>query len=235
MADLTKILGVLMATGLAGRSSKMGAMAAATPLLFGKGGSGGGFSFGQKAGLAALGYLAYKAYSDGKIGSAPPQPEPQKSGGIFGSLLGSLGLGGSSQPSAPSAGFGDRLASSLRGPAAPPAIENNKALLLIRAMVAAAHADGDVSWEERQAIMGRLDQAGAGPEERRLVEYELSNPTPVEAIIREAQAPDTAAEVYLASNIAIRVDTDAERAYMDYLASRLRLTPAARQELDRLL
>ena len=49
------------------------------------------------------------------------------------------------------------------------------------------------------------------------------------------QAPDTAAEVYLASNIAIRVDTDAERAYMDYLASRLRLTPAARQELDRLL
>ena len=99
----------------------------------------------------------------------------------------------------------------------------------------AAHADGDVSWEERQAIMGRLDQAGAGPEERRLVEYELSNPTPVEAIIREAQAPDTAAEVYLASNIAIRVDTDAERAYMDYLASRLRLTPAARQELDRLL
>jgi uncharacterized membrane protein YebE (DUF533 family) len=102
-------------------------------------------------------------------------------------------------------------------------------------MVAAADADGDVSWEERQAIMGRLDQAGAGPEERRLVEYELSNPTPVETIIREAQAPDTAAEVYLASNIAIRVDTDAERAYMDYLASRLRLTPAARQELNRLL
>ena len=58
MADLTKILGALMATGLAGRSSKMGAMATATPLLFGKGGPGGGFSFGQKAGLAALGYLA---------------------------------------------------------------------------------------------------------------------------------------------------------------------------------
>jgi uncharacterized membrane protein YebE (DUF533 family) len=102
-------------------------------------------------------------------------------------------------------------------------------------MVAGAYADGDVSCEERQAIMDRLDQAGAGPEERRLVEYEPSNPTPVEAIIREAQAPDTAAEVYLASNTAIRVDTDAERAYMDYLASRLRLTPAARQELDRLL
>ena len=47
------------------------------------------------------------------------------------------------------------------------------ALLLIRARVAAAHADGNVSWKERRAIMGRLDQAGAGPEERRFVECEL--------------------------------------------------------------
>jgi uncharacterized membrane protein YebE (DUF533 family) len=109
------------------------------------------------------------------------------------------------------------------------------ALLLIRAMVAAAHADGDLSWEKRQGIMGRVDQAEAGPEERCLVECKLSNPMPIEVIIREAQAPDTAAEVYLASNIAIWIDTDAERVYMDYLASWLRLTPAAPQELDRLL
>ena len=48
----------------------------------------------------------------------------------------------------------------------------------------------------------------------------MSSPTPVEAIIRDTQAPDTAVEVYLASNIAIRIDTDAEQAYMDYLARR---------------
>jgi uncharacterized membrane protein YebE (DUF533 family) len=229
MADLTKVLGVMMAARMAGRSSKLGAVAAATPVLFGKGTPGGGWSFSQKAGLAALGYLAYRAYSDSQT-AAPPQPA--KSGGLFGSVLGSLGMGGRS---AADSGFGDRLASGLRGPATPPQIESGKAHLLIRAMVAAAAADGEISAEERRSIMSRLDQAGAGPEERRIVEGELNNPPGVEAIVREVRDPDTAAEVYLASNLAVVVDTPAERAYLDYLATRLKITPDQKQELDRLL
>jgi uncharacterized membrane protein YebE (DUF533 family) len=71
MADLKQVLGVLLATGLAGRSSKGAALAAAAPVMFGKGTRSGGWSLTQKAGLAALAYLAYRAYSDGKIGSAP--------------------------------------------------------------------------------------------------------------------------------------------------------------------
>lgn len=235
MADLTKVLGVMMAARMAGRTSKLGTMAAATPVLFGKGTPGGGWSFSQKAGLAALGYLAYRAYSDSQAAAQPAhQAAPAKSGGIFGGIFETLGIGKTAQPASDS-GFGDRLASGLRGPAIPPPLDNNKAHLLIRAMVAAAAADGQISREERNAITSRLDQAGAGPEERRVVEIELTNPPTMESILREVRDADTAEQVYLASNLAIVVDTPAERAYLDYLATRLGLSPVQKQELDRLL
>jgi uncharacterized membrane protein YebE (DUF533 family) len=149
---------------------------------------------------------------------------------MFGSLFEKIGIGGSTAQ--PSTGFADRLTGSLRPT---PQIESSKALLLIRSMVAAAYADGHVSPDERHTILGRLDQAGAGPEERRLLEHELANPCSMDAIVREVRDPDTAAEVYMASNLAITVDTDAERAYLAYLATRLNLTPVQRQELDAVL
>jgi uncharacterized membrane protein YebE (DUF533 family) len=253
MADLKQVLGVLLATGLAGRSSKGAALAAAAPVMFGKGAPGGGWSLTQKAGLAALAYLAYRAYRDGKIGSAPAAgpatgsgtttlpASAGKPGGLLDNLsstFGGLFSGGSKAaqptPAIPSGGLGDRLAGSLWTAAAPAAIDDTKALLLIRAMVAAANADGEISAEERHAILSRLDAAGAGPEEHRIVEAELRTPCSIDALVREVRDPDTAAEVYLASTLAIRVDTEAERAYLQYLASRLNLTPDQRQELDRL-
>ena len=239
MADLTKVLGVMMAARMAGRSSKLGTMAAATPVLFGKGTPGGGWSFSQKAGLAALGYLAYRAYSDSQ-GTAPapqaalPPPQPAKSGGLFGTVLETLGIGKSAQP-AQNSGFGDRLSTGLRGPSVPPPIDNDRAHLLVRAMVAAANADGSISAEERNTIMSRLAKAGAGPDEYRAIEVELNDPPTMESILREVRDPDTAEQVYLASNLAIIVDTPAERAYLDYLSTRLGLSPAQQQELDRLL
>ena len=49
-------------------------------------------------------------------------------------------------------------------------------MLLIRAMIAAANADGEITPDERQMITGKLDQAGAGPDERAVLERELAEP-----------------------------------------------------------
>ena len=100
-------------------------------------------------------------------------------------------------------------------------------MLLIRAMIAAANADGEIAPEERERITSKLDQAGAGPDERAVLERELQNPRSVDQIVRDVDGPQTAEQVYLASRIAMNPDTAAERAYLDFLAARLNI-PADR-------
>ncbi|EWY40449.1 hypothetical protein N825_34700 [Skermanella stibiiresistens SB22] len=105
---------------------------------------------------------------------------------------------------------------------------------MIRAMIAAANADGQITAEERQRIIQHLDKAGAGAEERRIVEQEIASPKPLDDIIRQSRDQDTAEQIYLASEIAIRGGSETERRYLDFLASRLNIPDARRRELDAL-
>ena len=105
-------------------------------------------------------------------------------------------------------------------------------MLLIRAMIAAANADGEITPDERQMITGKLDQAGAGPDERAVLERELESPRSADQIVREVHDQETAEEVYLASRIAMNPDTSAEKAYLDFLAARLEIPPDRLNELD---
>jgi uncharacterized membrane protein YebE (DUF533 family) len=107
----------------------------------------------------------------------------------------------------------------------PAELDDAHAMLLIRAMIAAANADGQITPDERQRITGKLDQAGAGAEERAVLERELQNPYSADQIIREVQDQETAEQVYLASRIAMNPDTPAENAYLDFLAARLQIPP----------
>ncbi|HYD71438.1 DUF533 domain-containing protein [Azospirillum sp.] len=234
MANLTGLLGTMLATGMAGRSHR-GPSFAASPFGLGGGGSRGGFR--QTAGLAALGYLAYKAYQDYQRNN-PSQPQAQAGSG--GQVLG----GGQPSTQAPSTqaqarqggdSLGDRLSRMLRPEqqAAPEAaVDDPKALLLIRAMVAAAAADGVIDADERQRIIGRAEDAGAGQEERRLLERELAAPQSIDTLVRDVRDPETAEQVFLASTLAIEADTPAERSYLQYLAARLNLDPQRAQELQ---
>src|SRR3954462_2487404 len=97
LADLKKVLGTMLVSGLAGRTGGRGAaLATAAPMLLGGGTTKAGMSLGKKAGLAALAYLAYKAWNDS--GNAPQQPAPavppEKKGvsGPFGALFDALGV-----------------------------------------------------------------------------------------------------------------------------------------------
>jgi len=122
-------------------------------------------------------------------------------------------------------------------PQAPSAIAAAKsqtvpeALLVIRSMIAAAAADGLIDGNEREAILGRAQDAGLDPDDLAALRGELAQPLSMPELLAQTP-PDLAPQVYAAALITISVDTDAERRWMDRLASGLALDAAQRAELD---
>jgi len=55
----------------------------------------------------------------------------------------------------------------------------------------------------------------------------------MDTIVNSADSPEVAAEIYLASLLAIDVDTAAEKSYLSMLAARLNLPPELVTELNR--
>lgn len=108
------------------------------------------------------------------------------------------------------------------------------ALTLVRAMIAAAHADGLLDSEEREAILGRAREAGLDADALRRLESELRSPLSPERLLATAR-DGLAPEIYAASLLAIRIDTPAERAYLDALAGALGLDAAQREDVHRTL
>jgi uncharacterized membrane protein YebE (DUF533 family) len=99
----------------------------------------------------------------------------------------------------------------------------NDAVLLIRAMIAAANADGAIDAAERGAILDRLKSVALSPEEYQFIMHELLDPKPLHTIAAAVSSPELARQVYLASILAITVDTDEEIDYLRALAEKLRL------------
>lgn len=108
------------------------------------------------------------------------------------------------------------------------------ALLLTQAMIAAAFADGQLDKEEREAILGRINQAGIGPEEKAFLAQEFLDPPRLDTLLLEVNSPEVAEQFYLATILAIAVDTDAERQYVATLAARLGLTPETVARLEQI-
>ena len=97
-------------------------------------------------------------------------------------------------------------------------------MLLIRAMIAAANADGVIDAQERANILDRLKSSELSAEERDFIVSELLSPQDFEGIAAAVTSPELARQVYLVSLMAIEVDTEAERTYMANLARRLGLS-----------
>ncbi|MCU9848785.1 tellurite resistance TerB family protein [Defluviimonas sp. WL0024] len=110
------------------------------------------------------------------------------------------------------------------------AIAEEHARLMIRAMIQAAKADGEIDAEEQRKILDHLGDASA--EEVAFVRAELQRPSDVMAL---AQATDESmrAQIYATSLMAIRVDNPAEHIYLSQLAQALRLDPTTRARLHR--
>jgi uncharacterized membrane protein YebE (DUF533 family) len=103
----------------------------------------------------------------------------------------------------------------------------HEARLMLRAMIQAAQADGQVDRAEIGRILDRLQESGADEDARRFVEAEMLTEPDVAALAREVRSPEQAARIYGAALLAIEVDTPAERAHLADLARALRLPPEA--------
>jgi uncharacterized membrane protein YebE (DUF533 family) len=106
--------------------------------------------------------------------------------------------------------------------------------LLLRAMISAAKADGQIDQAEMQQVIGRLAADSVTAEEKQFVLDEMAAPINLAALAADVRSPAQAAEVYAASLLAIHADTDAERAYLAELASALGLDAATVTELHRM-
>ena len=108
-------------------------------------------------------------------------------------------------------------------PATPEDVQR-MATLVLRSMIQASKADGQMDSREIERITGKLDEAGDDPEARSFVLTQMRAPLDIESLVRDVRTPKEAAEIYAASLMAIEVDTQAEKDYLERLAVALGLS-----------
>ncbi|MFV0277674.1 MAG: tellurite resistance TerB family protein [Parahaliea sp.] len=108
--------------------------------------------------------------------------------------------------------------------AAPPDTPQHS-MAVLRAMLAAAKADGHVDDAERGRIFKAVQSIGATPEVSAFVEAELARPLDPAYVAAGLGGPEEAAEIYLASVLMVDEQSFMERAYLEELARELKLTP----------
>jgi uncharacterized membrane protein YebE (DUF533 family) len=111
-------------------------------------------------------------------------------------------------------------------------VETAEAVLMIRAMVAAARADGTIDAAERQAIAGQLDGAGLSAEERDFILADFDAPLTPEALAQQAGDPMLRARIYAAAVAAMGDITAPERAWLDRLGKSLGLDRQAAEAIE---
>lgn len=109
------------------------------------------------------------------------------------------------------------------------------AVLLIRAMIAAANADGVIDAQERGRILEKLKSVDLSEEEHQFVVHELLEPKNVQEIVDAVNRPELSQQVYAASILAITVDTDVEKQYLSDLAQKLGLDAGTVESIHRQL
>jgi len=102
---------------------------------------------------------------------------------------------------------------------------------VIRSMIAAAKVDGHVTIEEQNRIATHLTTLGLAEEHRTFIEDELAAPLDIDAVVRGANGPEQAAEIYVAALLVVDPDAPAERGYLAMLAARLGLEPGLIEHL----
>jgi uncharacterized membrane protein YebE (DUF533 family) len=103
------------------------------------------------------------------------------------------------------------------------AVTHDTALLYIRAMIAAAAADGRIDAREQEKIMGGLKQAGIDREAEEFLAQELNNPATTADLAAAVNGDAEAVQVFTAARIAVDVDSDQEHDFLVALANDLGL------------
>lgn len=96
--------------------------------------------------------------------------------------------------------------------------------LTVRAMIAAAAADGEIDGREKGRILGYLADAGGTPAEFAYVEAEMRHPATPAELAQHVASPEAAAEIYAAALLATEAATPGGREFLARLAQALNLS-----------
>jgi len=243
MFDAEKLLGGLLSSGLGNSNSD-------NSNLLGKLGKPGNQATAM--GLLGVAMAAFEHFTQGRDQNPPPAPgatpgSPRPTPGAApppppGAPAATAPIPGAPPPSPPpgaspvAAAAPSPLTPSAPPPPPPgaapaPADPQEEALLYVRAMIAAAAADGTIDDQERAKILGQLESTDLDTEERDFLLREMDNPTAIDQLAAGVRNPQQALNLYTCSLLAVEVDTEAEREHLRRLATTLQLPPEELEEV----
>ena len=159
-------------------------------------------SAAKVGGAALVGGLAFKAFKNwqGSQSSIPQQASPYSTGNELAKIV-------------PSSSSFDAE------------VDDNTQfqLTLVKAMIAAAKADGHIDDTEQNRIFDTVDGMPSSGEFKHMMMDLLRSPITIEDLVLETNGVEQKTEVYLISCFAIDEDNEAERLYLQRLARALEL------------
>jgi uncharacterized membrane protein YebE (DUF533 family) len=212
MFDAKRLLDQLVGSGVAGGLAGGLAGGALASALGGKKGRKLAGSALKLGGLALVGGIAYKAWQSHQQGAgrAPGQTASQTAGNLE-----PPPAGGAFMPAEGDAAGNIALS-----------------LLLARAMISAAKADGQIDTQESQTILNQINGLALPAEEKAFLFEEYGRPLDIAALARDVDSPEHAAEVYAAAVLMVEPPSPPERIYLDSLANALALEPGLAQQIQ---
>jgi uncharacterized membrane protein YebE (DUF533 family) len=167
-------------------------------LMGGRGGLGG---LARVGAAAAIGSVASRAYADWKAGKDPLDSVKGTIGGAIGTLTGA-------PTDAPETDLTEDFATRL-----------------LRAVVAAAKADGHVTEAERARITSQMERLELEPGARAMIEAELAAPLDLQSVADLARTPEEASRIFATSLLLLDRASPQDAAYLQDLAGRMGLDP----------
>jgi uncharacterized membrane protein YebE (DUF533 family) len=108
---------------------------------------------------------------------------------------------------------------------------NRRSMAIIKAMIAAAKADGHIDADEIAAIKKQMESLGLEPDVATMLQEELAKPLSADEVAAHADSPAAAVEMYLASKMLIDAENEADKDYLDRLATALDLPSSVVDEV----
>jgi len=108
----------------------------------------------------------------------------------------------------------------------------NRSQILLKAMIAAAKADGHVNSKEVTAIEEQITKLGLGDDTAALIQDEIAKPLDIKEVAALANDQAMAAEIYLVSTVISNRENSMERDYLENLAKEMGLPDALVAQLQ---
>lgn len=226
MKNLNSIISNLSNSGLLSGLAGGVAGGALTSMVASKKGRKVGKSALKLGALAAVGGVAWKAYQSYSNKNAPAQVAPSANDPISQSTY------IPSQQQTQLTYSPNTLSQKQFNDVVEDRRDNSGQMLLLRAMISAAFADGHIDESERQTIFDRVQDLQLTVEEKAGLFDELRTPLDQAQLVQQVPNSETAIEVYAASALAIDIKQASSRGYLDSLARNLFLPPQLVQQVE---